>query len=197
MGHFELDEQGSWLVEAERRSSPFCNPRPCAMIIDLIVVHGISLPPEIFGGNAIDALFTGGLDCSADPYFSRLVGLKVSTHLFIRRDGHILQYVPFHLRAWHAGASCFNGRTACNDFSIGIELEGADHIPYTRHQYETLSLACQALMNHYPAIHPGNIVGHNQISPGRKTDPGPAFDWSFFTRILKHHEIGISAPSPD
>jgi len=143
----------------------------------MIVVHGISLPPGEFGGPEIEALFMNRLDWDAHPYFEEIRGLQVSAHLLIRRDGSLLQFVPFTQRAWHAGESCFRGQSRCNDFSIGIELEGEDETPYDDRQYETLQGAVTALLAAYPNISPREIAGHCDISPGRKTDPGPAFDW--------------------
>ncbi len=168
--------ENGWLEGVTQVESPNCNDRPAGEI-SLLVVHGISLPPGEFGGNAIDALFTNCLDCTAHPYYERLVGVEVSAHALIRRDGEIIQYVPFGKRAWHAGQSCFEGREACNDFSIGIELEGADDVAYTDAQYAQLNRLIELLQQRYPAITAGRIVGHSDISPGRKTDPGEAFDW--------------------
>jgi AmpD protein len=143
----------------------------------MIVVHGISLPPGEFGGPEIEALFTNSLDWDAHPYFGEIRGLEVSSHVLIRRDGSVVQFVPFHERAWHAGASWFRGRNCCNDFSIGVELEGEDETPYDERQYATLVDLIQALCKAYPAISPREVAGHSDIAPGRKTDPGPAFDW--------------------
>lgn len=160
--------------------SPNHNRRPAGEDIDLLVIHGISLPPGEFGGDAIEALFTNTLDVNAQPSFKDLDGVHVSAHLVIRRDGEVIQFVPFTERAWHAGVSEFEGRAGCNDFSIGIELEGSDHVPYTDAQYERLIAVAEALMSAYPGITPARIVGHQHIAPGRKTDPGPAFDWNRF-----------------
>ena len=142
-----------------------------------MVVHGISLPPGEYGGGWIDDLFCNRLDPEAHPYFREIAGLRVSSHLLIRRDGEVIQYVPFSRRAWHAGDSCFEGRSACNDFSIGIELEGQDTDPYTDRQYEQLAAVMQALVAAYPGLSLDRVAGHSDIAPGRKTDPGPAFDW--------------------
>ena len=147
------------------------------MPVSLVVVHGISLPPGEFGGPYIDALFTNSLDSSLHPYFHEIAGLKVSAHLLVRRDGQVVQYVPFDCRAWHAGMSCYGGQENCNDFSIGIELEGTDEIPYTERQYETLVMVLGLLDDKYPGTS-GHLAGHSEIAPGRKTDPGPSFDWS-------------------
>ena len=157
--------------------SPHRDVRPAGVPADLIVIHGISLPPGQFGGAWIEKLFTGGLPRGVHPYFDSIRGMRVSAHLLVRRDGELVQFVPFHLRAWHAGASAFEGRSACNDFSIGIELEGADDVPYAEPQYSRLVAAIRALLAAYPALSPARIAGHHQIAPGRKTDPGPAFDW--------------------
>jgi N-acetyl-anhydromuramoyl-L-alanine amidase len=157
--------------------SPNFNERPDGMMPELIVVHGISLPPGEFGGPWIDRLFTGGLPADAHPYFQEIASHIVSSHGLIRRNGEIVQYVPFHLRAWHAGRSEYRGRPACNDFSIGIELEGTDEAPYEEAQYESLAVLIRALLATYPALSREHIVGHSDIAPGRKTDPGAHFDW--------------------
>lgn len=172
------------LKPARRRPSPNHDERPAGMTVDLIVVHGISLPPGEFGGPWIDALFTNTLDPAVHPFFQAIAGLRVSAHLLIRRDGEPIQYVPFHRRAWHAGVSSFAGRPHCNDFSIGIELEGADHIPYDDRQYSRLAAVIAALRTTYPTLAPDRLVGHADIAPGRKTDPGPAFDWERLRRLL-------------
>lgn len=174
-----------WLQGIAHRPSPNQDARPAGCDIDLLVVHGISLPPGEFGGPWIDALFANQLDPAAHPYFRQIEGLEVSTHVLIRRDGELLQYVPFEARAWHAGRSCFDGRERCNDFSIGVELEGADEIPYEPVQYARLAELARSLMLQYPQIKPDRIVGHCDIAPGRKTDPGPAFDWGHFRRLLE------------
>lgn len=176
--------EGGWLTGVRRVLSPNQDERP-ALPIDLLVVHGISLPPAEFGGGWIEDLFLNRLDPRAHPYFAQIAGLQVSAHLLIRRDGEILQFVPFSRRAWHAGASEFAGRSRCNDFSIGIELEGADEIPYEPVQYAQLAAVAAALMRAYPAIVPAHVVGHSDIAPGRKTDPGPAFDWGGFRALLE------------
>ena len=169
-----------WLEGATRHASPNQDARPDPADVSLLVIHGISLPPGKFGGPWIDALFANRLDAAAHPYFAQLAGLEVSAHVLIRRDGEIVQYVPFHARAWHAGASCFGGRHGCNDYSIGVELEGTDELPYTAPQYRALATVAQAVMSAYPAITVERIAGHCDIAPGRKTDPGPAFDWPRF-----------------
>ena len=173
-----------WLADARARPSPNFDPRPAGSDIHLVVVHGISLPPGQFGGDAVTRLFCNELDPGAHPAFRDLEGLRVSAHAFIDRDGRTTQYVSFLDRAWHAGDSCYRGRTACNDFSIGIEMEGTDTEPYESDQYDVLAgLAC-ALMVRWPAIRPDQIVGHADVAPGRKTDPGPSFDWNRFRRLL-------------
>jgi len=165
-------------------ASPNCDARPDPADISLLVVHAISLPPGQFGGRWIDRLFTNSLDPRAHPYFAKIHELKVSSHLCIFRDGTVRQYVPFDRRAWHAGESSFDGRKRCNDFSVGIELEGCDDRPFDARQYRRLGEIARALMRAYPAITPSRIVGHSDIAPGRKTDPGPRFDW-----IRLHAEI--------
>lgn len=178
-------EPATGLLDAARfQLSPNCDNRPVDLAVDLIVVHGISLPPGIFGGPWIDALFANTLDPAAHPYFQSIAGLRVSAHLLIRRDGELAQYVPFHRRAWHAGESIYAGRHRCNDFSIGIELEGTDHLPYDDCQYARLAAVVTALRTAYPAIRPDRLVGHSDIAPGRKTDPGPAFDWTRLRQML-------------
>ena len=162
---------------ARQLRSPHCDERPSDTAIDLLVIHGISLPPGEFGGPWVERLFLGTLPMDANPYFRRIANPRVSAHLFIRRAGELLQFVPFQRRAWHAGTSAFAGRTACNDFSIGIELEGTDQLAYTEAQYAELVRVSRALMAAYPGITAARIVGHSDIAPGRKTDPGPAFDW--------------------
>ncbi|MGH8456193.1 MAG: 1,6-anhydro-N-acetylmuramyl-L-alanine amidase AmpD [Stenotrophobium sp.] len=158
-------------------ASPNCDERPDAADISLLVIHAISLPPDQFGGRWIDDLFLNRLDHSAHPYFETLRSLKVSAHCCIFRDGAVTQYVPFNRRAWHAGQSQFEGRGRCNDFSIGIELEGCDSQPFTAAQYRSLRSVTQAVLAAYQRITPQRIVGHSDIAPGRKTDPGPHFDW--------------------
>lgn len=163
------------LTNARQQPSPNCDERP--EDISLLVIHGISLPPGEFGGPWIDRLFTNTLDPNEHEYFRHISHLKVSSHLLIRRDGELVQYVPFQQRAWHAGESCFNDKTACNDFSIGIEMEGTDDLPYTDEQYQQLADVIAVIQDEYPAITHDRIVGHSDIAPGRKTDPGMAFDW--------------------
>jgi AmpD protein len=158
--------------------SPHRDARPAGVAPDLVVLHGISLPPGEFGGPWIEQLFTGSLPRDAHPYFATLDGMRVSAHLLVRRDGELVQFVPFQLRAWHAGASHYQGRDACNDFSIGIELEGEDTAAYTPAQYDSAAAAIRALIEAYSGIDAARVTGHSDIAPGRKTDPGPAFDWA-------------------
>lgn len=172
-----IDLRKGRVSRARHVASPNCDDRPPGTVVDLVVIHGISLPPGRFGGPWIDALFTNTLDPSAHPYFEHLHGLRVSSHLLIRRRGGLVQYVPLHRRAWHAGVSRFEGRERCNDFSIGIELEGEDHRPYTEAQYRRLIGLLRAIMEAYPTVTPARIVGHCHIAPERKSDPGPVFDW--------------------
>ncbi|MGE5468918.1 MAG: 1,6-anhydro-N-acetylmuramyl-L-alanine amidase AmpD [Ignavibacteria bacterium] len=155
--------------------SPNCDERPADAEISLAVVHAISLPPGEFGGGDVERLFTNRLDPDAHPYYAGLQGLRVSAHFFVRRDGRTLQFVPCSKRAWHAGASSWCGRERCNDFSIGVELEGCDERPFEEAQYEALAKLLAALRERYPLR---EIAGHSDIAPGRKTDPGPHFDWS-------------------
>lgn len=182
MKHYTLSE--GWLAPVHRLPSPNCDRRPTDTIIDLLVVHSISLPPGQFGGAWIDELFCNRLDVGAHPDFQDLAGCTVSAHLLIDRTGAVTQYVPFHLRAWHAGESCFRRRTRCNDFSIGIELEGCDDVPYEPVQYQRLAAVIQLLQAHYPALQRDHIVGHSDIAPQRKTDPGKAFDWAHLYTLL-------------
>ena len=179
-----VDALTGWLDAAQRVDSPNSDERPAGCAIDLIVVHGISLPPGEFGGPWIDALFTNTLDPTVHPYFAGIAGLRVSAHLLIRRDGRVVQYVSCNRRAWHAGESLYAGRRQCNDFSIGIELEGADALPYDDRQYPVLAAVIRALRQAYPTLSPDRLAGHADIAPGRKTDPGPAFDWGRLRRLL-------------
>lgn len=189
-----IDPVTGLLHTARQAPSPNSDDRPAGTAVELIVIHGISLPPGEFGGPWIDALFTNTLDPAAHPYFQAIAGLRVSAHLLIRRDGEVVQYVPFHRRAWHAGESVYAGRHRCNDFSIGIELEGADHLPYDDRQYPLLATVIRALWQAYPTITPDRLVGHADIAPGRKTDPGPAFDWSRLRRLLNEERFQDDAP---
>ncbi len=163
-----------WISGVRRIASPNCDARPPGSSIDLLVIHNISLPPGEFGGAAIARLFTNTLDTAEHPYYAQLEGMKVSAHFLIRRDGGIVQFVPCTKRAWHAGASLWRGRTACNDFSLGVELEGSDSVPFSEQQYAALIRLTRQLKRAYPIR---DMVGHADIAPGRKTDPGPCFDW--------------------
>lgn len=165
--------------------SPFHNQRPASTDISLLVIHCISLPEGQFATEHVKNLFTGCLDCSADPSFTDLKGLEVSAHCVIRRDGSVEQYVPFELRAWHAGVSSFEGVDACNDYSIGIELEGTDCTPYTEAQYQALAKITKQLQVRYPLITEQRIVAHSDIAPGRKTDPGALFDWGYYYQLIE------------
>jgi len=179
----ELLIEHGWLSGVEVQKSSHCEPRAEDETVSLLVVHNISLPPGQFGGSYISDFFLGNLDPSIDPYFESIYDIRVSAHCLIQRNGHIVQYVSFNDKAWHAGISAYQGREQCNDFSIGIELEGTDDIPYTKEQYHQLSCLSRSLIGAYPELK-NNIVGHCDIAPGRKTDPGAAFDWQCFRTIL-------------
>lgn len=172
------------LAPARQLASPNCDLRPLDSDISLLVIHNISLPAGQFGTGCVEQLFTNCLDYQAHPDFDDLAGLTVSSHLLIDRDGQLTQFVPFDKRAWHAGQSSFQGRSRCNDFSIGIELEGADDIPYTDQQYRALAACTAVLLASYPQLNQHRIVGHSDIAPGRKTDPGDAFRWDYFHQLL-------------
>lgn len=174
---------GSALKITMRPCSHF-DERPVSVSPELLVIHNISLPPATFDTPYIDDFFGGRLDCAAHPYFAKLVNVRVSAHCVIFRDGRIWQYVPFAARAWHAGVSEFQGREKCNDYSIGIELEGCDEIPFTDKQYESLVVLTRYLQQQFPAITQERIVGHQHIAPNRKTDPGPCFDWQRYLNAL-------------
>ncbi|WP_207063764.1 1,6-anhydro-N-acetylmuramyl-L-alanine amidase AmpD [Motiliproteus sp. SC1-56] len=182
MAHFEVVDHR--LQQARFQPSPNHGERPAGTAIDLLVIHNISLPPGQFGGDCIERFFLNQLDAHEHPFFAEISDLQVSAHLLVDRCGQVVQFVPFDRRAWHAGRSCFQGRDECNDFSIGIELEGTDETPYTDAQYEALAGISRALMRAYPALSPEGIVGHCDIAPGRKSDPGPAFDWARFSALL-------------
>jgi len=172
--HPDVLDASGWLSSARQLPSPNCDARPEGMAVELIVIHSISLPPGVFDGDAVIELFTNRLDWDAHPYYQGIRGLKVSAHFFIRRDGTLIQFVPCALRAWHAGVSNWQGRDCCNDFSVGIELEGSDDLPFTEAQYAALAPLVQLLKQAYPIR---AVVGHSDIAPGRKTDPGPHFAW--------------------
>ncbi len=181
---FTLDKQG-WLapsVDVTLLPSPNFNERPSDTAVSLLVVHNITLPPGQFGTPYITDLFLNQLDIAADPWFVNVEGLKVSAHFVIDRLGHINQFVSCDDRAWHAGASSFEGREQCNDFSIGVELEGTDDVPFEAVQYERLAALTQCLRGRYPLT---AATGHSDIAPGRKTDPGPCFDWSHFSALAQ------------
>ncbi|MFP8965974.1 1,6-anhydro-N-acetylmuramyl-L-alanine amidase AmpD [Pokkaliibacter sp. CJK22405] len=181
----QFDEQG-WWSGAQKIPSPNHNERPegTAGLVDVLVIHNISLPPGRFGSEHITQLFTNTLDAKEHPFFADIAHLKVAAHFLIRRNGQVIQYVPCDKRAWHAGVSRFDGREGCNDFSIGIELEGTDALPFTDPQYLALESLTRAIQARYPAITQERITGHSDIAPGRKTDPGPCFDWQrYFQRL--------------
>ena len=175
-----------WLEPVRRILSPNQDERPVGYDISLLVIHAISLPPGEFGTGEVERLFTNSLDCGAHPSYASLEGVHVSSHVLIDREGRVTQFVPFVRRAWHAGESSFQGQAECNNFGIGIELEGTESVPFTESQYSALIAIARTLMDRYPRIQPHRIVGHNEISPDRKWDPGPQFDWSMFMdRLLK------------
>ncbi|MEF9942812.1 MAG: 1,6-anhydro-N-acetylmuramyl-L-alanine amidase AmpD [Burkholderiaceae bacterium] len=170
---WSIDEAG-WVQGLTHRPSPHCDARPPGCALELAVIHNISLPPGKFGEGQIEALFAGTLDPAADPYFEQIVGLRVSAHFLVARDGTVTQFVSCADRAWHAGLSEFEGRARCNDFSIGIELEGTDLCVFEPEQYDAAARLLDLLARHYPIV---AVAGHSDIAPGRKTDPGPCFDW--------------------
>lgn len=179
-----IDPKTNLLSPATFITSPNFNDRPTGSEISLAVIHGISLPPGEFGGDEVQRLFTNQLIPNDQPYYASIANLKVSSHIFIRRTGEVIQFVPFDKRAWHAGVSSFQGKENCNDYSIGIELEGTDTLPYEKVQYQQLADLLGVLMRVYPAIAQDRIVGHNDIAPGRKTDPGQSFDWPILFNLL-------------
>lgn len=179
-----IDPDSGWLQGARAVVSPNCDARPAGCAPELIVVHGISLPPGEFGAGWIDRLFTNTLPPDAHPYFAEIVCLRVSAHALVDRGGVLTQYVPFHARAWHAGESAYCGRAQCNDFAVGIELEGADDVPYEPAQYRVLAALIRALRAAYASLGTADVVGHSDIAPGRKTDPGPSFDWDRLHALL-------------
>jgi AmpD protein len=185
-GNWTLDRRGV-LGAARQVPSPNCDDRPAGTSVALLVIHNISLPPGQFGGEAVVEFFTNRLNPSAHPYYREIADLKVSSHFFIRRDGELIQFVPCGKRAWHAGQSEWRGRTRCNDFSVGVELEGADDLPFTESQYSVLADLAQVLKRTYPIE---DVVGHCDIATpaGRKTDPGPLFDWPRFNRLLQDQD---------
>jgi N-acetyl-anhydromuramoyl-L-alanine amidase len=173
--------QQGWYRFAHRIASPNFGPRPPGAGIDLIVIHSISLPPGVYGGDEVPRLFTNTLDWEGHPYFQQIRGMQVSAHFFIRRDGALLQFVSCDARAWHAGTSSYRGRENCNDDSVGIELEGLEGETFEHAQYEALAAVCAAIAQHYPIRH---IAGHEHIAPGRKNDPGAGFEWESLQRDL-------------
>jgi AmpD protein len=175
---FEIDRNG-WVPGIPHVPSPNADERPAGEPVELIVIHGISLPPGEFGGADVERLFTNAIEPQAHPYFAQLVGLRVSAHFFVRRDGAVIQFVSCLRRAWHAGLSLWSGRPRCNDYSIGIELEGADDVAYEARQYAVCNAIIAAAVRAFPIR---DVVGHSDIAPGRKTDPGPCFDWSMIER---------------
>lgn len=185
-----IDNNTGLLQQARQCPSPNYDDRPQGCTPDLIVLHNISLPPYEFGTAAIDQLFTNQLDPNAHPYFAQINHLRVASHLLIRRTGEIVQYVPFHKRAFHAGISTYRGRERCNDFSIGIEIEGSDFVPFSDKQYQQLEQLLPALVATYPTLSLQYITGHEHIAPGRKTDPGPFFNWQRLSRTL-----GVDLPA--
>ena len=179
----QIDPRTGWCSPAQHCPSPNFNARPAGEV-SLLVIHNISLPPGQFGTGQVQALFRNALDPQAHPYFAGIAHLQVSAHFLIERDGALIQFVSCNERAWHAGVSCFAGREQCNDFSLGIELEGTDELPYSDAQYATLRDLTRELLKSYPDITPERICGHSDIAPGRKTDPGPAFDWARYLGSL-------------
>ena len=181
----KIDSETGRVLGVPFMLSPNYNDRPVGHSLDLIVIHNISLPSGCFGGDDVPALFLNKLDSSRDPSYQDLIGLQVSAHCWIRRSGELIQFVPFHQRAWHAGESSHQGRSDCNNFSIGIELEGSDETPFESLQYERLIELTRALIAVYPTLSKDGIVGHSDVAPHRKTDPGPFFDWDYFKQQLK------------
>ncbi len=173
---------GGWWAKALRRESPNFGARPEGVDVDLVVLHSISLPPGHYGGDAIERLFTNRLDWEAHPYYATIRGLQVSAHFLIRRDGQVLQFVSCEFRAWHAGASSWRGRDNCNDYSVGVELEGLEGEPFAPAQYTSLARLLRALARHYPLRH---VAGHEHVAAGRKKDPGAGFDWRRLARSLR------------
>ncbi len=185
---------GGIVAQARWCPSPNCNERPAGCVPDLLVLHNISLPPGEFGNGCIEAFFCNALDTTSHPWFAHIDNVHVSAHFLVDRRGTVTQFVSCDQRAWHAGVSAYKGREACNDFSIGIELEGTDDTPYSDAQYATLCELVTALLRAYPTLSPENIAGHSDIAPGRKTDPGPAFDWQRFYRDLNRARSDQGVP---
>lgn len=187
-----IDKEG-WCQEAKQLVSPNQDDRPLNQTIDLLVIHNISLPPGEFGGRCIADLFLNRLDCNRHPFFEQLRSLKVSSHFLIGRDGALIQFVSTEKRAWHAGVSSYRGRMGCNDFSIGIEIEGTDYEPFMAVQYNTLILLTEALCRRYPLE---SVTGHQHIAPERKTDPGPFFNWTHYQEKLEKTGVLASRTVP-
>lgn len=185
--NFCVDQDG-WLTPARHCLSPNHNSRDPDIDISLLVIHNISLPPGEFGTGCVEDFFCNRLDCSRHEFFEEIQDLRVSAHFLIERTGQVVQFVPTIARAWHAGVSSFEGREACNDFSIGIELEGTDDQPYTDQQYTALNAVTEALMQRHGQITPERITGHSDIAPDRKTDPGPSFEWERYRQTLKNRQ---------
>lgn len=186
-----LDARG-WLHGVRRCESPNRDARPVPGEVRLIVVHAISLPPDRFGGPWVEEFFSNRLDPQADPYFATICDLRVSAHFFVRRDGALVQFVSTEDRAWHAGVSCWKGRERCNDYSVGIELEGCDTMPFEPVQYERLAMLVREVRARYPVE---DVVGHSEVAPGRKTDPGPCFDWALLHALVEGDEPPGGCPA--
>ncbi|WP_449429805.1 1,6-anhydro-N-acetylmuramyl-L-alanine amidase AmpD [Pseudomonas putida] len=184
----QLDRATGWFHGITHCPSPNCNARPEGEAISLLVIHNISLPPACFGTGKVQEFFQNRLDANEHPYFAGICHLTVSAHLFVERDGAVTQFVSLLQRAWHAGVSSFDGREGCNDFSIGIELEGTDDLPYSDAQYTALEQLTRQIRNAWPSIGLARIQGHSDIAPVRKTDPGPAFDWQRYRQAVKDNE---------
>ena len=180
----QIDPRTHIIEQAIYLPSPNMDDRPEGADVDLLVIHSISLPPGEYGGNHVEELFTNSLPAETHPYFNQIHQLRVSAHVLIKRNGSMVQFVPFNKRAWHAGTSCYQGKERCNDFSIGIELEGTDTDKFEHNQYQTLVELIKALSEQYPSITPQRIAGHSDIAPGRKTDPGSGFDWQKLSSLL-------------
>lgn len=180
--------ENGWFEKARRVPSPNFNQRPIRDDVSLLVIHNISLPPGVFGGDQVERFFTNRLGADEHPYFANIADVRVSAHAYIRRQGEIVQFVPFHQRAWHAGRSEYQGRPECNDYAIGVELEGTDTQPYTDEQYDALAMLTAALLSAYPQMSSERITGHSTIAPQRKTDPGPSFDWDRFHTLLQKQQ---------
>ena len=189
----KIDDKG-WLNVARKQPSPNFDQRTPEAEINLLVIHNISLPPAQYDGDAVERFFLNQLKAEEHPYFEQIADVQVSAHLFIRRTGEVIQFVSFNDRAWHAGKSCFEGESACNNYSIGIELEGTDEEPYAEAQYQQLQAVTEALQQRYPQITAARITGHEHIAPGRKTDPGPHFDWQRYLSTLSFNSQGLVLP---